>query len=124
MIRRMALSVLIVDDDPTFLALATRVLEGIGVEVVATAEDVPAAIAATNATRPEAVLVDVGLPDREGLDLAYELAALPWRPRVVLTSTDTDAGRAIEPHDGGSKLPFIPKEELASPTLRGLLLGR
>jgi CheY-like chemotaxis protein len=123
MISRMALSMLVVDDDPAFLALATRVLEGIGVEVVATAEDVPAAIAAANATRPEAVLVDVGLPVREGIDLAYELAALPWRPRVVLTSTDTDAARAIEARDGRPKLPFVPKEELASATLRRLLLG-
>jgi CheY-like chemotaxis protein len=123
MISRMALSMLVVDDDPAFLALATRVLEGIGVEVVATAEDVPAAIAAANATRPEAVLVDVGLPVREGLELAYELAALPWRPRVVLTSTDTDAVRAIEARDGRPKLPFVPKEELASATLRRLLLG-
>jgi CheY-like chemotaxis protein len=123
MISRMALSTLVVDDDPAFLALATRVLEGIGVEVVATAEDVPAAIAAANATRPEAVLVDVGLPVREGLDLAYELAALPWRPRVVLTSTDKDAARAIEARDGRAKLPFVPKEELASATLRRLLLG-
>jgi CheY-like chemotaxis protein len=124
MIGRMALSMLVVDDDPAFLALATRVLEGIGVEVVATAEDVPAAIAAANATRPEAVLVDVGLPVREGLDLAYELAALPWRPRVVLTSTDADAARAIEARGGRPKLPFVAKEELASAKLRGLLLGR
>jgi CheY-like chemotaxis protein len=123
MINRMALSMLVVDDDPAFLALATRVLEGIGVEVVTTAEDVPAAIVAANATRPEAVLVDVGLPVREGIDLAYELAALPWRPRVVLTSTDTDAARAIEARDGRPKLPFVPKEELASATLRRLLLG-
>jgi CheY-like chemotaxis protein len=123
MIGRMALSVLVVDDDPDFLALATRVLEGIDMQVVATADDVPAAIAAADATRPEAVLVDVGLPDREGLDLAYVLAALPWRPRVVLTSTDTDAVRAIEAREGRAKLPFVPKEELASAALQALLLG-
>jgi CheY-like chemotaxis protein len=123
MIGRVAMSVLVVDDDPAFLALATRVLEGIQMRVVATAEDVPAAIAAANATRPDAVLVDVGLPDREGLDLAYELAVLPWQPRVVLTSTDADAARAIEAREGRAKLPFIPKEELASATLRSLLLA-
>jgi hypothetical protein len=42
---------------------------------------------------------------------------------VVLTSTDTDAARAIEARDGHPKLPFVPKEELASAKLRRLLLG-
>jgi DNA-binding NarL/FixJ family response regulator len=116
----MATSVLIVDDDPVFLSLAKRVLEGMGAEVVATAEDAAAAIVAANATRPEAAIVDVGLPDRDGIDLGYELAALPWRPRVVLTSTDRDAVSAI---DGHRRLPFVPKEELANGPLHRLLTG-
>jgi DNA-binding NarL/FixJ family response regulator len=119
----MATSVLLVDDDPAFLSLATRVVESIGVEVVATAEDAAAAIVAANATRPDAVLVDVGLPDRNGIDLGYELAALPWGPRVVLTSTDRDAVSALDARDGDNEIPFVPKEELASGPLRRLLMG-
>jgi CheY-like chemotaxis protein len=117
----MVSSVLLVDDDPAFLMLAARILEGMDIEVVATAEGVMAAIAAANATRPEAALVDVGLPDGDGIELAYQLAQMPWRPRVVVTSTDRDAGCAIEPQDGDPKLPFVPKEELADSSLRGLL---
>jgi DNA-binding NarL/FixJ family response regulator len=110
---------MIVDDDPIFLALATRILTHAGLEVVATADDAAGAVSAANATKPDAALV--GLPDREGVELAYELAALPWRPRVVLTSTDSDAGYAIEGPDGHPKLPFIPKDELANGRLPGLL---
>lgn len=117
----MSPSVLIVDDDPSFLSLATRVLAQAGLEVVATADNAVGALGAANATRAAAMLVDVGLPDREGVDLAYELAALPWRPRVVLTSTDSDAGLAIEARDGRPMLPFIPKDELANGRLPGLL---
>ena len=51
-------------------------------------------------------------------------ARLPWRPRVVLTSTDSDAGYAIEAPDGQPKLPFIPKDELANGRLPGLLASR
>jgi DNA-binding NarL/FixJ family response regulator len=120
----MTRSVLIVDDEPTFLSLATRILGQAGLEVVATADDAAGAVEAANATRPAAVLVDVGLPDRAGVDLAYELAALPWRPRVVLTSTDSDAGYAIEARDGRPKLSFIPKDELANGRLPGLLMSR
>jgi DNA-binding NarL/FixJ family response regulator len=119
----MVSSVLIVDDDPGFRALAARILGGMGIEVVASAPDVASAIAAAEAKRPEAMLVDVGLPDRDGIDLAYELAALPWAPRIVVTSTDADAGRAIVPAGGQEKLPFVPKEELTDGFLRRMLMA-
>jgi hypothetical protein len=67
------------------------------------------------------VLLDIGLPDRDGRDLAYQLSELPWRPRVVLTSSDSDAFLAIEPGGGRPELIFIPKEELAGETLRRAL---
>jgi DNA-binding NarL/FixJ family response regulator len=120
----MGYSVLVVDDDPAFLSLAERVIAGMGAEVVATADDPEGALAAANATRPDAAVVDVGLPDREGIDLAYQLAALPWGPRVVLTSTDSDAGCAIDPRGGYPTLAFIPKDELANGRLRRLLMSR
>jgi CheY-like chemotaxis protein len=119
----MVSTVLLVDDDPTFVTLAARVFDKLGIEVVATAPDAATAVTAAEATRPEAALVDVGLPDRDGIDLAYELAALPWGPRVVLTSTDRDADRAIEARDGARKLPFVPKEELANRRLRMLFMA-
>jgi DNA-binding NarL/FixJ family response regulator len=121
MIRGMSRSILVVDDDPTFLSLATRILTQAGLEVVATAADAAGAVSAANATKPDAALVDVGLPDREGVNLAYELAELPWRPRVVLTSTDSDAGLALEVSDGRPRLPFIAKEDLANGGLPSLL---
>jgi len=116
-------SVLIVDDDPIFLSLATRVLTQAGLDVVATADDAAGAVSAANTTKPEAALVDVGLPDREGVDLAYELAELLWRPRVVLTSTDSDAGFALAVFDGRPSLPFIAKEDLANGRLPRLLMS-
>lgn len=115
---------LVVDDDPAFLALAQRILEGVGIEVVATARDAAEATAAAHALRPDAALVDVGLPDRDGVALAWELVALPWRPQVVLTSTDRDAGSAIELTEPGHALPFVAKEELPTAPLRRLLAAR
>lgn len=112
---------LLVDDEPSSLDLARRVVQDMGAEVVATAADARTAIEAANDTRPDAALVDVGLPDRDGIDLAYDLAALPWRPRVVLMSTDRDAINAIDARHERDALPFIPKEELASVRLAPLL---
>jgi CheY-like chemotaxis protein len=116
----MAGKVLIVDDDPAFRSLAERILTDAGVYVAASAEDAATALTAAHALKPDAVLVDVGLPDRDGIDLARELVALPWRPRVLLTSTDRDA--VPGPGRDGTP-PFVPKEELPNAPLRQLLLG-
>ena len=110
----MVTSILIVDDDPAFLGLATCVLEGMGIAVVARVLDAASAVPAAEATRPNGALVDVGLPDRDGVDLAYELAALPWKPTVVLTSADADAGRAIRLAPGRPRIPFVPKDQLTN----------
>jgi len=122
MIASMLASVLVVDDDPAFLALAARILEELGVSQISTTADAANAITEADAKRPQAVLVDVGLPDRDGIDLAHQLAALPWAPRVVVTSADRDAVGAIGPGEGGNALPFVAKENLADGKLRQLLL--
>lgn len=113
----MVSSVLIVDDDLSFLALAARVLGGLGIAVVGRAPDAATAIRLAEDTRPEGALVDVSLPDRDGIDLAYELAALPWGPTVVLTSSDADAAGAIGSRPGAPTIPFVPKDKLANGSL-------
>jgi CheY-like chemotaxis protein len=113
--------VLVVDDDPAFLALVARILSDIGIQSVRTAADAAQALLVAQHARPDAVLVDIGLPDRRGTDLAYELSTLSWRPRVVLTSSDSEAFLAIEPRDGQQELAFIAKVELAADTLREAL---
>jgi DNA-binding response OmpR family regulator len=119
----MADSVLAVDDDPAFLALAVQVLTGFGVASVLTADDAATALSVALAERPGAILVDVDLPDRDGFDLARELDRLSWGPRVVLTSTDREAGRAFVPAVNRPAIPFIAKEDLAGRELRRFLLG-
>jgi CheY-like chemotaxis protein len=114
--------VLVVDDDPAFLGLVARMLADLGVASVTTAADASQALVSARDVRPDAVLVDIGLPDRGGADLAYELSDLPWRPRVVLISSDSEAFLAIEPRGGTRELAFIPKEELGGDTLRRALL--
>jgi len=122
MIAPVAPSVLVVDDDPSFGSLAARILRRAGIEVVGIAVDAATAVVMAWSLRPDAALVDVGLPDRDGVDLAHELAALPWRPRVVLISSDRDAVARLGSGGAQDALPFIPKEDLAAAPL-GRLLG-
>lgn len=116
-------SVLIVDDDPAFRGLARRMLTASGLSVVGEAENVEEAGPAAAALRPDAVLVDVMLPDGDGMTLARELAALPWSPRVVLTSSYSDAASEEEIGRDGV-VAFVPKQELPTAPLGRLLGGR
>src|SRR5690348_12650065 len=104
----MAATVLIVDDHPTFRHFARRLLEQAGFQVVGEAEDGAAAIEAARELAPAAVLLDVVLPDRSGLEIAAELAETLQAPAVVLTSSrsESDLGAALEE---APKKGFIPK---------------
>ncbi len=112
--------VLVVDDDPAFRRLAKRILETFGLAVAGEADTAASAMTAVGALRPDAVLVDVGLPDRNGLSLASDLVALPWRPRVVLTSSNPEAATATEVRRSGAHA-FVPKNDLPGAALGDLL---
>jgi CheY-like chemotaxis protein len=123
MIAAMPLSVLLVDDDADFRRLARHMLRGDGLVVVGEAETVAAALAVARELRPEAVLVDIGLPDGNGFELARQLSDLPWRPRIVLTSTDPDVATAEELQRSGAHA-FVAKDDLPDAPLKRLLEGR
>jgi CheY-like chemotaxis protein len=115
-------SVLVVDDDPQFRKLAQRLLAVSGLAVVGEAGSVAAALAAVARFEPSAVLLDVELPDGDGIALARELAALPWRPRVVLTSIDREITTDEEARRAGARA-FVHKADLPNAPLAQLLSG-
>jgi DNA-binding NarL/FixJ family response regulator len=115
-------SVLVVDDDPVFRRLAQRLLRAFGLAVAGEADTVASAIESASSLRPAAVLVDVGLPDGDGVTLARALTALPWRPRVVLTSSDAEAATTSDVRSSRAEA-FVPKDQLPNAAL-DRLLGR
>jgi DNA-binding NarL/FixJ family response regulator len=116
----MTTSVVLIDDDPAFRDLARRVLTYTGMAVVGEADSVATGLEMAAEQHPQAVLVDVGLPDGDGVELARRLAELPWRPRVVLTSSDPDAASPEDVHASGAQ-GFAPKDELAGAALSMLV---
>lgn len=116
----MPVSVLIVDDDEQFRRLAARLLVSFGMTVAGEASTAAAALEAAIALRPDAALVDVGLPDGDGRSVARGITALDWRPRVVLTSSDPDAVSAEDVERSGARA-FVPKEFLPDGAARHLL---
>jgi DNA-binding NarL/FixJ family response regulator len=113
----MLANVLVVDDDAGFRSLAVRLLERAGLRIVGEADTVKLAREVVHKVKPEFVLLDVSLPDGDGLTLAGELSQLPWRPRVVLISSDRDAANS-DGLDRSGAAAFIPKDELTDVALR------
>jgi DNA-binding NarL/FixJ family response regulator len=118
----MTRSVLVVDDDPEFRKLAERLLAASGLTVIGEADSVAAALGAALELKPSAMLVDIELPDGDGVTLARELAALPWRPRIVLTSIDGDITTTGEARLAGARA-FVNKADLPGAPLAQLLGG-
>jgi CheY-like chemotaxis protein len=116
----MTKSVLVVDDDPVFRALAGRLLTACGLTVIGEADSVAAALAAVLRIQPAAVLLDVGLPDGDGIALAGKLTQLPRGPRVVLTSADADSASEDDVRRSGARA-FVHKTDLPSAPLAQLL---
>ncbi len=116
----MARSVLVVDDDHAFRRLAAGILGDAGYVVVAEAATVAEALAAADRVRPDAALVDIGLPDGDGFGLTDRLVALPWSPRVAIVSSDADAANGHAALRAGAA-GFLPKDQLTAPGLRELL---
>jgi DNA-binding NarL/FixJ family response regulator len=118
-IRGVPKRVLIVDDHEPFRAVARELLESAGYVVTGEAADAAEALAAVAAHAPDAVLLDVQLPDRDGFAVATELAAANGPAVVLISSRDADDyGRRVEACGARG---FIPKSKLSAATVVAVL---
>ena len=115
-------TVLVIDDDAEFRRLAVQVLGAMGLQVVGEAGTYAEGAAAAAELRPDSALVDVELPDGNGIELAAHLVSLPWRPRVVVASSDPEATSTAAVQTFGA-IGFLPKEELVDGALATMLTG-
>ena len=114
-------TVLVVDDTHADFRTSVRaLLEADGFVVVGEAATGVAAIRAAVDLTPDVVLLDIRLPDLDGIAVADSIAALPWPPQVVLVSSrDRNVYGARLTH--ARVRGFLAKGELSGPALRGLL---
>jgi DNA-binding NarL/FixJ family response regulator len=117
---QMAETVLIVDDHAGFRASARALLEAEGFDVVGEAGDAAEAVEASRELHPDVVLLDIQLPDVDGVKASYQIHNGNGRPQIVLISSrDVSylAGALAECPACG----FICKSELSGEELRKLL---
>ncbi|AOW24955.1 DNA-binding response regulator [Sphingomonas melonis TY] len=80
--------VLVVDDEPAIRRLLRQTLERAGHDVI-DAADARTALAAVAQDAPDAVLLDLGLPGRDGLELVPVIARTPGVALLVVSARDT-----------------------------------
>jgi CheY-like chemotaxis protein len=111
--------VLIVDDHQPFRAVARKLLEGAGYIVSGEAADAEEALAAVAAEAPDAVLLDVQLPDGDGFSVAAALAAGGGPVIVLISSREAeDYGRRIKACGAHG---FIAKSRFSATTFAALV---
>jgi DNA-binding NarL/FixJ family response regulator len=112
--------IVIVDDDPAFLATVRLLLEAEGFVVVGEALNGLDGVAAVAELDPDIVLVDVNLPDIDGFEVAQRVADGGRAPPVVLTSIRSAADFGDLVKTSGAR-GFIMKAEISGEALAEIL---
>jgi two-component system alkaline phosphatase synthesis response regulator PhoP len=107
--------VLVVDDEPRIAEIARDYLEraGFKVTVAASGEE---ALAATRSRRPDLIVLDLGLPKADGLDVTRAVRKHSNIPIIMLTARVEESDRLIGLELGADDYvtkPFSPKELVA-----------
>lgn len=108
-------TILVVDDEPKIVQLVRDYLEnsGFGVHI---ARDGKTALSLAQTEKPDLIVLDLGLPGLDGLDVTRELRKTQNTPIIILTArieeTDKLIGLELGADDYITK-PFSPKELVA-----------
>jgi two-component system alkaline phosphatase synthesis response regulator PhoP len=108
-------TVLVVDDEPKIAQLARDYLEHAGFRV-ATAADGRTALQTATRERPDLIVLDLRLPDIDGLDVTRALRKESTVPIIMLTARGEEADKLIGLELGADDYmtkPFSPKELVA-----------
>jgi two-component system alkaline phosphatase synthesis response regulator PhoP len=108
-------TILVVDDEPKIVELARDYLEHAGFAVVS-ASDGPEALARARGDQPDLIVLDLGLPRVDGLDVARALRRDSNVPIVILSGRSDESDKLVGLELGADDYvtkPFSPKELVA-----------
>jgi two-component system, OmpR family, alkaline phosphatase synthesis response regulator PhoP len=108
-------TVLVVDDAPEIVRLTRDYLEHAGFSVL-TASDGRAALQLARARNPDAIVLDLGLPGIDGLDITRALRRDSTVPIIMLTARGDESDKLVGLELGADDYitkPFSPKELVA-----------
>lgn len=101
--RRVSIRVLLVDDHPLVLeGITTMLLPFSDIEIVGTAATAAEALTTARATRPQVVLLDLLLPDGDGIDVCRQLLAEQPALRVIALTILKDLRYLLRIREAGA----------------------
>lgn len=107
--------ILVVDDEPKIVRLVRDYLEHGGFDVLV-ARDGPEALMRARTERPDLVVLDLGLPGLDGLDVTRALRRDSAVPLIMLTARDSETDKVLGLELGADDYltkPFSPRELVA-----------
>jgi two-component system alkaline phosphatase synthesis response regulator PhoP len=108
-------TILVVDDEPKIVRIARDYLERAGFHVV-TAGDGRSVVPMVRSAKPDLIVLDLALPEMDGLDVTRALRKESEVPIIMLTARDDEADRLVGLELGADDYivkPFSPKELVA-----------
>jgi DNA-binding response OmpR family regulator len=108
-------TVLVVEDEMEIARVVRDYLARAGFDVIVVG-DGDSALAAVRRAKPDLLVLDLGLPGRDGLDVAREVRRRSETPIVMLTARGDEADRIVGLELGADDYvvkPFSPKELVA-----------
>jgi CheY-like chemotaxis protein len=112
----------IVDDNPVFIEVATRLLERGGISIIGAASTIDEAVQRVDELRPDITLVDVDLGGESGFHLALKLHRPNTHdgPKIILTSAHSEQDFA-DMIAASPAIGFLPKADLSPDAIHHLL---
>jgi DNA-binding response OmpR family regulator len=108
-------TILVVDDEPRIVQVVRDYLQHGGFAVLV-ASDGPTALRTARTGRPDLIVLDLGLPGKDGLDVARELRREGDIPIIMLTARSEESDKLVGLELGADDYvtkPFSPKELVA-----------
>src|SRR5215472_15604050 len=108
-------TILVVDDEPRIVQVVRDYLQHGGFAVLVAA-DGPTALRTARTGRPDLIVLDLGLPGKDGLDVARELRREGDVPIIMLTARSDESDKLVGLELGADDYmtkPFSPKELVA-----------
>jgi CheY-like chemotaxis protein len=110
--------ILVVDDSALSRRVSRRILETVG-HVVADAADGLTALEQYSLDKPDLVLLDVTMPEMDGLEVLSQLRAMDPTAVVVMATADVQSSTRVLAEAGGA-VGFISKPLTAETVLRAV----
>jgi DNA-binding response OmpR family regulator len=107
--------ILVVDDEPKILQLVGDYLESAGYSALK-ARDGKTALGLARTEKPDLIILDLGLPEMDGLDVTREIRKQSNAPIIMLTARSEESDKLVGLELGADDYitkPFSPKELVA-----------